>query len=176
MGYFLLFGPLAGYLFAIFGKVLLWKWSHGLWDHFTVLVEKWIWLGNYQSDLRFLGCTPFLWFHVWSSEMIIMHADHACSSYISIKPHHQIWSWYLIIKVYHHGLWLHFIIQFEHHRLSSSFSRIFYFPYWTSCVITKCCLIKSLNRSGENQTPLRPWPPRNPCFIFQVLRPSGFEN
>ena len=93
-------------------KTLLWKWSHGLWDHFTVWAKKWIWLGNYQSNLRFLGCAPVLWFHVWSSDMIIMHADHACSSYISITLHHQIWSWYFIITGYHHGLWLYFVIQF----------------------------------------------------------------
>ena len=121
-----------------FEKTLLWKWSHGLWDHFTFFVKKWIWLGNYQSDLRFLGCTPFLWFHVWSSDMIIMHADHSCSSYISIMLHHQIWSWYLIIKVYHHGFYgcillsnlniidylLHFqeyvIFHIWHHVLSPS--------------------------------------------------------
>ena len=128
--YVVQFGLLAGYFFATLGKILLWKWSHSLWDHFTVWVTKCIWLGNYQSNLRFLGCTPFLWFHAWSSDAIIMHADHVCSSYISIMLHRQIWSWYLIIKLYHHGLWLYFVIQFEHHRLSSSFLIISYFHIW----------------------------------------------
>ena len=114
------FGPLAGQFFAIWGKVILWKWSHRLWDHFTVLVKQCVLHCNYQSDLCFLGCTPFLLVHVWSSDMIIIHDHHVCSSYISIIFHHQILSSWFIIKVYHHGLLLDLIILFYHHRLSSS--------------------------------------------------------